>query len=84
MLLNEQQATFGRGCRPISVNSFFYTVDELKHCLTGASIADGGWLVKPSGDGPSTPTTPAPSSTAPTVTPSRPGGFTGALPATGV
>ena len=84
MLLNEQQATFGRGCRPISVNSFFYTVDELKHCLTGASIADGGWLVKPSGDGPSIPTTPAPSSTAPTVTPSRPGGFTGALPATGV
>ena len=84
MLLNEQQATFGRGCRPISVNSFFYTFDELKHCLTGASIADGGWLVKPFGDGPSAPTTPAPSSTAPTVTPSRPGDFAGALPATGV
>ncbi|WCC79340.1 histidine-type phosphatase [Cutibacterium equinum] len=80
MLLNEQQATFGRGCRPITANSFFYTVDELKHCLTGASIADGGWLVKPAGD--ESPT--SPSVSAPTATPSKPRDFAGALPATGV
>ncbi|MDO4413078.1 histidine-type phosphatase [Cutibacterium sp.] len=81
MLLNEQQATFGRGCRPVSANSFFYTVDELKHGLTGTSITDGGWLVKPDGGEPSS--APAPSATAGTATSSKRGDFAVALPATG-
>ena len=45
MLLNEREVPFGGTCRAIGDGSVFYTVPELKRCLTGASVPDDSWQV---------------------------------------
>ncbi|MFC5664324.1 histidine-type phosphatase [Kitasatospora misakiensis] len=36
MLYNEKETAFKSSCRPVSKGSYFYTLDELKHCLAHA------------------------------------------------
>ena len=45
MLLNEREVPFGGTCRAIGDGSVFYTVPELKRCLTGASVPADSWRV---------------------------------------
>lgn len=45
MLLNEREVPFGGTCRAIGDRSVFYTVPELKRCLTGASVPADSWQV---------------------------------------
>ena len=70
MLLNEREVPFGGTCRAIGDGSVFYTVPELKRCLTGASVPADSWRVatpQQSGapspqPGDRTPSSPAPAS----------------------
>jgi putative sortase-sorted surface-anchored protein len=56
MLLNEREVPFGGTCRAIGDGSVFYTVPELKRCLTGASVPADSWQVAtPQQSGTSTP-----------------------------
>lgn len=70
MLLNEREVPFGGTCRAIGDGSVFYTVPELKRCLTGASVPADSWQVATSQQsgtsspqsGDRTPSSPAPAS----------------------
>ncbi|MEA5654978.1 MAG: hypothetical protein R5N77_09490, partial [Cutibacterium granulosum] len=41
----EREVPFGGTCRAIGDGSVFYTVPELKRCLTGASVPADSWRV---------------------------------------
>ncbi|WP_245306551.1 histidine-type phosphatase [Acidipropionibacterium timonense] len=62
MLLNEIEATFGGDCRPVREGSVYYTEDELKRCLTGATVAPDAWRIagQPGKDRPQRPGHPGP------------------------